>query len=119
MSAIINAILQHKAGQAVSSQQEINHVGPTTGHHETAGGLRGHSIDQETYPWRVVGHPGNAWSVVGADSVVADRIDFSSYLGTRQLLSEPYTLEDLDDLACSEAHDLARHLKAYHPSGRI
>ena len=114
MSAIINAILQRKAGQA-SSQQEINHVGPTTGHHETAGGLRGHSIDQETYPWRIVGHPGNAWSVVGADGVAVDRIQF--LVGSN--VANLYQPEYLDGLACEEAHDLARHLKAHHPSGRI
>lgn len=109
MSAIIDSIIARNAGKA-SHQHERNNCGPTTGHHETAGGLRGHSIDQSIYPWRVVGHPGGAWSVVGADNVVRGHISFSI---------PGWELSDLDDLACDEAHDLARHLKAHHPSGRI
>ncbi len=114
MSAIINAILQHKAGQA-SSQREINHVGPTTGHHETAGGLRGHSIDQETYPWRTLGHPGGAWSVVDANSREQARFTYQRHVGGGVNLTPEY----LDDIACEEAHSLARRLKIDFPTGRV
>lgn len=112
MSAIINSIIARKAGQG-SSHVEAASVGGTSGHAEGAGGLRGHSVG-DSYPWRVIGHPGGAWSVVGADNAVRERIGFSN------LLRDPrWAPDELDDLACEEAHDLARRLKIDFPSGRV
>ena len=110
--SIVKSVIQRKAGQA-SVQTELNGKPLTSGHLEISGGLRGHSVDHETYPWRVVGHPGGSWSVVGADNKTYSRIGFASLIG----LSPAHTAESMDDLACEEAHSLARFLKRHHPSG--
>lgn len=110
--SIVNSIMQRKAGLP-SAQAELSHKALTSGHLETSGGLRGHSVDHNTYPWRVVGHPHGAWSVVGADGVTASRISFRCLVG----MTPYHTNESMDDLACNEAHKLAKHLKYHHPSG--
>lgn len=114
MSAIINSIIARKQGKP-SHHIEATGYGDTKGHAEAAPGLRAHSIDTATYPWRVVGHPGGAWSVVGADNETVERIDFNRYVGC-----EPHFTPDyLDEVACEEAHELARTLKRLHPTGRV
>lgn len=110
--SIVNSIIQRKAGLP-SVQAELKSKPLTIGHMEESGGLRGHSVDHATYPWRVVGHPGGAWSVVGADNVTYSRISFDCLIG----LSIDHTAESMDNLACDEAHRLARFLKLHHPSG--
>jgi hypothetical protein len=80
------------------------HGGPTAGHCATEPGLRGHSVDAATYPWRVVGRGNGAWTVEGADGRVT-----ATYA--------PVSIDD--DEACALAHQSARRLKVLHPDGRI
>lgn len=87
----------------------------TQAHSATHGGLRGHSIDESTYPWRIVGGRRTTengtvlatWSVVGVTGqkeVTVTAVD-------------PGFDADLD--ACRNAKRIAVKLKAQHPSGRL
>lgn len=82
-------------------------AGKTTGHAQGAAGLRGHSIDPDVYPWRVVGSHWRCpvtgelldrWFVVGADNETA-----AAFVGAD---------------ACRAAHRTAKFAKRKYPDGR-
>lgn len=91
----------------------------TSGHADGQPGLRGHSIDAATYPWRVVAGYWRCrrtglllarWTVVGADGITAAAcVEQVTPAGNRIVT---------DDEACREAHELARLAKAKYPDGR-
>lgn len=91
----------------------------TSGHADGQPGLRGHSIDAATFPWRIVAGYWRCnrtglllarWSVVGADGITAAAcIEQVTPAGNRIVT---------DDEACRDAHELARLLKARYPDGR-
>lgn len=104
---------------ATARQQRENATG-TRGHAAGHPGLRGHSIDAATYPWRVVAgywrDTGRSnlllarWTVVGADGVVhASCVEQLTPAGNRIVT---------DGEACRDAHTLARILKRRYPDGR-
>ena len=104
----------------LTARQERETLGTaTSGHADGQPGLRGHSIDAATYPWRIVAgywrchHTGlllARWTVVGADGITAAScLEQVTPAGNRIVT---------DDEACREAHELARLLKAKYPSGR-
>lgn len=70
----------------------------TSAHHVDHGGLRGHSIDAATYPFRVIYQGG--WAVEDAAGQLVARYSTSSN-------------------GCRKAHASARRLKADYPAGRI
>lgn len=99
------AVLTGRAtGIAEPRRIGCEHGGPTAGHCAAEPGLRGHSVDNATYPWRVVGRGNGAWTVEGADGRV-----MASYA--------PVSITDDD--AVTLAHQAARRLKVLHPDGRI
>lgn len=91
----------------------------TSGHTASQPGLRGHSIDAATFPWRVVAgywrcHRTDLllarWLVVGADGITAAAcLEQVTPAGNRIVT---------DDEACQEAHEIARLAKAKYPDGR-
>ena len=70
----------------------------TAGHAAAHGGLRGHSIDADTYPFRVVFCGG--WEVHDAAGQAC--CNFGE-----------------DDEGCKQAHRFARYLKTRYPDGRL
>ena len=101
---IIDSIIQRNSGLP-STQREGGKASATIGHSDQHGGLRGHSIDATTYPWRVVGHGDGAWSVHGV-------------AGEHTRIAPDPILLVSSYFACNAAHTLARTLKVLHPSGR-
>lgn len=91
----------------------------TVGHADGQPGLRGHSIDAATFPWRIVAGYWRCqrtglllarWTVVGADGITAAScVEQVTPAGNRIVT---------DDDACRDAHELARLLKARYPGGR-
>lgn len=70
----------------------------TSGHAAAHGGLRGHSIDADTYPFRIVFCGG--WEIHDATGRVCRHYG-----------------DDAD--SCELAHRFARYLKARYPDGRL
>lgn len=105
--SIINSIIQRKA-DLPSAQRELSHAMPTSGHLDSHGGLRGHSVDASTYPFRVVGHPGGVWSVQDAKGTKC-----CTFGTSRGFLSNL----ERDNYACEAAHKAAKLLKEQYPSG--
>ena len=91
----------------------------TSGHADGQPGLRGHSIDAATFPWRVVAGYWRChrtglllarWTVVGADGITAAAcIEQVTPAGNRIVT---------DGEACREAHEVARLAKVKYPDGR-
>jgi len=108
--SIVDSIIQRKAGLP-SVQVELGHTMPTSGHMESHGGLRGHSVDGSIYPFRVVGHPGGVWSVQDAKGFECGRWDYSEHVGISEDLRDAY--------ACTDAHESAKLLKKHCPEGVV
>lgn len=83
-----------RIGGPLPAREEASSIGCARGHLVHRGGLRGHSVDEDTYPWRVVG-VGDAWEVhdIRGDRYARGEIDF--------------------------AHAQARALKVQHPHGYV
>lgn len=100
-------------------QEREQRATDTRGHAAGQPGLRGHSIDATTYPWRVVATYWRCrrtglllarWLVVGADGITAAAcIEQVTPAGNRIVT---------DGEACREAHEIARLAKAKYPDGR-
>ena len=103
---------------ATARQQREDATG-TRGHAAGQPGLRGHSIDASTFPWRVVATYWRCrrtslllarWLVVGADGITAAAcVEQVTPAGNRIVT---------DGEACREAHELARLAKIKYPDGR-
>lgn len=91
----------------------------TRGHSATEPGLRAHSVDEETFPWRIVGgyykdHKGqlrDLWKVQGADGV-----DVQTF---REIVGAASEIIVSGSTACDLAHDAARCFKRLYPEGYV
>jgi len=111
--SIVTATRAAARGLHVHLTEPGTGTGRTRGHCANHPGLHGHSVDPDTYPWRIVcGYWRNAagellpiWDVAGTEGT-----------HTRYRVGE----NGLDDAeACRLAHRKARLLKRQWPEGRI